>query len=158
MLVRTDESGNTQWTGSYGGGATDAAYQVLPTSDGGYVIGGGTMSVGAGNVDVWLLKTGPDPLDAIDHRWPIVAGFELFAYPNPFNASTTIRYDLASQADILLQLVDVQGRLVATLDQGLQTAGGHSVMLDASGMASGSYFANLQAGGASQSTRLVVLK
>jgi hypothetical protein len=55
--VKTDANGDTLWTRVYGGSAADYAYSVQQTSDGAYVIAGGTMSFGPpGKRDVWLLK------------------------------------------------------------------------------------------------------
>ena len=48
-------------------------------------------------------------------------------YPNPFNPSTQIRFDLASPADVTLQVFDALGRAVATLAQGPFPAGTHSL-------------------------------
>jgi len=55
-LVKADSSGNTQWGVTYGGTGTDIGFSVVPTSDGGYAIGGETNSYGAGNYDVYLVK------------------------------------------------------------------------------------------------------
>jgi hypothetical protein len=56
-LVKTDSSGNTQWSQTYGGRAQDGAYSVIQTSDGGYALAGYTDSYGAGSFDFWLVKT-----------------------------------------------------------------------------------------------------
>ena len=56
-LVKTDSSGNTQWSQIYGGRAQDGAYSVIQTRDGGYALAGYTDSFGAGNFDFWLIKT-----------------------------------------------------------------------------------------------------
>lgn len=44
------------WSRTYGGGTDDAAYSVHLTTDGGYVLGGSTLSYGAGSLDFWLVK------------------------------------------------------------------------------------------------------
>jgi hypothetical protein len=56
-LLRTDSLGDTVWTRVYGGPSSDYAYTALPTPDSGYVVVGYTASFGAGDWDVWLLKT-----------------------------------------------------------------------------------------------------
>jgi predicted secreted protein len=56
-LVKTDSSGNMQWSQAYGGSLNNGAYSVIQTSDGGYAIGGFTDSYGAGGYDFWLIKT-----------------------------------------------------------------------------------------------------
>jgi len=56
-IVKTDSLGNTLWTRVYGGELWDEGRHVEQTEDGGYIIVGGTYSYGAGDCDVWLLKT-----------------------------------------------------------------------------------------------------
>jgi len=56
-LVKTNFSGDTLWTRSYGGSNADFAQAVQQTADGGYIVAGYTSSFGAGNNDVYLLKT-----------------------------------------------------------------------------------------------------
>jgi len=57
FLVKTDASGNLQWAKTYGGTDYDLAYSVRQTSDGGYILAGETRSFGAGDYDIFLIKT-----------------------------------------------------------------------------------------------------
>ncbi len=57
FLIKTDAFGNVQWAKTYGGASLDIALSVQQTSDGGYIVTGGTLSFGAGNWDIFLIKT-----------------------------------------------------------------------------------------------------
>jgi hypothetical protein len=67
--------------------------------------------------------------------------FSIDSYPNPFNPSTTINYDLPVAGEVSLVVCDVLGRKVTELASGLHEAGYHSVIWNASDAASGVYFA-----------------
>ncbi|HTW92650.1 MAG TPA: FlgD immunoglobulin-like domain containing protein [bacterium] len=59
-LVKTNGQGDTLWTRTYGGTSDDVGNSVQQTTDGGYIIGGGTSSFGPGtptNSNVYLIKT-----------------------------------------------------------------------------------------------------
>jgi hypothetical protein len=63
-LVKTNNLGDTLWTRTYGGSNYDYATSVQQTADGGYIVAGYTESFGAGYADFYLVKTGPDGLEA----------------------------------------------------------------------------------------------
>lgn len=78
--------------------------------------------------------------------------------PNPFNPTTTIRFDLPTRAFVRLTIYDVMGRLVATLADGYRTAGRHEAVFDASGLTSGVYLYRLTAGDFSGGGKMVLVK
>ena len=56
-VVKTNSDGDTLWTRTYGGTGNDLAYAIELTTDGGYVVAGGTESFGAGSFDFYVVKT-----------------------------------------------------------------------------------------------------
>jgi len=80
------------------------------------------------------------------------------AYPNPFNPSTVISYQLQDANNTKLTIFDMQGREVTKLVDGYRNAGSHEVTFDGSGLASGIYFAGLSAGDLIQIKKLLLLK
>jgi hypothetical protein len=66
-------------------------------------------------------------------------------YPNPFNPSTTLRFELPCEAEVTLTAYDLLGREVAILFRTSAPAGGHEVLWNAAGLASGVYFVRLEA-------------
>ena len=83
--------------------------------------------------------------------------------PNPFNPSTEISYYLPVAADVLLEVYNVTGKRVATLERGRREKGPHVVMWqgvdDAGrGVASGIYFYRLRAGKEVISKKMVLLR
>jgi hypothetical protein len=216
-VVKTDSSGDTLWTHTYGGIYGESAYSILPLSDGGFAIAGGTSSFGVGphNIylvrinaqgdtlwtlafgdeyrvdaysmaltddggyivagtiqipvepegtqdDCFLAKTGPDtsathapsiewvshPLDFALHP----------AYPNPFNPTTTISFDLPFQNKISMNIYNILGQRVAVLMNGYALPGTHRLLWDASDLPSGVYFVTLESGESVQTRKVVLLK
>jgi predicted outer membrane repeat protein len=80
------------------------------------------------------------------------------AYPNPFNAVATLPYALPQATPVKLVVFDISGRRVATLLDGIQSAGYHKVIWDASRIPSGVYIARMDAAGVVQNARLVLQK
>lgn len=68
------------------------------------------------------------------------------AYPNPFNPTTTIQYDVPKASVVRLAVYDALGRVVESLVNSHQSLGKHAVAWDATGHPSGIYFYRLEAG------------
>lgn len=84
-------------------------------------------------------------------------------YPNPFNPTTTIRFDLPEASDVRLEVYDMMGRRVATLINGQMSAGRYEATWNAlsdsgSHVASGVYLYSMQAGSFKATYRMVLMK
>jgi hypothetical protein len=75
-------------------------------------------------------------------------------YPNPFNPSTQITFDLPEPSHVSLVIYDVLGRKVAELENGMKEAGYHSATWNGSAVASGVYFARFAARDAQGNVKL----
>jgi hypothetical protein len=78
--------------------------------------------------------------------------------PNPFRATSLIRFDLERAGQTSLRVYDVAGRRVASLVDGWRERGSYSEPLEASNLRSGVYFYVLESGGVSVKRRCVVLR
>ncbi len=86
------------------------------------------------------------PTSARQHRQGLPNNLELYqAYPNPFNPTTTISYDLPAVSFVTLKIFDVVGREVRTLVQEVEKPGMYQVKFDGTELASGVYFYRLAA-------------
>lgn len=55
-VLKLDSKGEVEWDKTYGGAKYEVANSILPISDGGYIVAGGTHTFGAGGSDAWILK------------------------------------------------------------------------------------------------------
>jgi uncharacterized delta-60 repeat protein len=78
-------------------------------------------------------------------------------FPNPFNPTTTIRFETPRVSHVKLVIYNLRGELVHALVDSEMAAGFHLVTFDASGLASGIYFYRLEAGGNFTATHKMVL-
>ncbi|MCL4548440.1 MAG: T9SS type A sorting domain-containing protein [Bacteroidetes bacterium] len=79
-------------------------------------------------------------------------------YPNPFNPSTTIKYQLPQDGFVSLKVYDMLGREVANLVNELKKAGTYEVSFDAHNLASGVYVYTIRVHDFVQSKKMVLLK
>ncbi len=129
---------------------------------------------GLGGIMIWELSqdlyNGRQPLleaaakairevTAVELRPQIAAGFRLYGnYPNPFNPTTVIAYQLSTASRVTLKVYDVLGRIIATLVDARQGPGNHTAAFGGTQLPSGVYFYVLRAGGESATGKMILLK
>ena len=86
------------------------------------------------------------------------ADFSVALFPNPTAESATVRFTLETPGDAQVRVFDARGRLVATLADGRQTAGEHTLRLSTAGLASGSYVVRLDVDGVAASRTLTLTR
>lgn len=79
-------------------------------------------------------------------------------YPNPFNPSTTIRFDLPEAVHVRLVVYDLMGRAVQRLVDGEMAAGSYEALFDGAGLPSGTYLFRMTAGSFTRTGRMMLLK
>ena len=92
-------------------------------------------------------------LEEVAHTFALNAN-----YPNPFNPSTVISFSLPTQSNTRLVVYNVIGQEVATLLNGMQSAGEHNVTFNASNLPSGVYYYKLEAAGTSQVQKMLLAR
>lgn len=85
-------------------------------------------------------------------------GIKFSAYPNPAINSTKIHYEIASSAKVQIDVIDMTGRIVTTLNEGFKTVGQHAVTLNTEELKSGVYFVSVNANGNRLTKRLTINK
>lgn len=159
-VVKTDSAGDMLWSRNYGGPGEDGAASIKQTPDEGYIIAGSTTSFGAGGNDAFIIRLTTDQTSIAENRNPYLpAEISLSPnYPNPFNSSTTISFELANPGYVKLAIYDLLGRKIsAPIDQYLEP-GEYDYNFIASNLPSGIYFYRLDVGNSIKSGRMALLK
>ena len=79
-------------------------------------------------------------------------------FPNPFNATTHIRYNIPQSGRVTLKVYDLMGRVVSVLLDRYQEAGSYDVIFQPKDLASGIYFYTLTSGNFTATKKLILLK
>jgi len=165
-IIRTDTVGLNYWTMIFGGVNYDCAYSIQGTRDGGYIITGITNSFGAGNFDVYLVKTTPDPVYMGEYQFSKAPAVNLQVLPNPSRGTVKIKFKIPEisaqinvRSQVMLRIYDVTGRLVKSFSLSAP------FVLDWSGyddnrnpVSSGVYLLRLEAGEENITRKLVLIR
>lgn len=122
----------------------------------------GTWTEGSDLPGDAALVTNPGDVNSIPTS--IFDGSNLFTYelsnnyPNPFNPSTTIKYELAEKSEVSIKIFNIKGEEIQTLVNTEQNAGNYKVDFNAYGLGSGIYIYRIQAGNFVQSKKMTLLK
>jgi hypothetical protein len=106
-----------------------------------------------------LLEVVDGPTDVAQNDNGLPTEYRLYnSYPNPFNPSTTIKYDLKAETNVSLKVFNAVGQEVTTLVRARQSAGRYSIVFNAKALSSGVYFYRLEAGPYVKVQKMLLLK
>ncbi len=85
------------------------------------------------------------------------------AYPNPFNPSTTITYRIETANNLIVNIYDITGQLINTLQNGYQSQGWHSIIWNGTDnnnnqVPAGIYLEKITSNNTTKTTKLMLLK
>ncbi|HET7153326.1 MAG TPA: T9SS type A sorting domain-containing protein, partial [Candidatus Kapabacteria bacterium] len=121
-------------------------------------VGGGYVFAGTSN-GVWRRPLSDFGINAVNEKSnDLPAQFSLSQnYPNPFSGATNVEFRIPNEEYVTLNVYNALGEQVATLAQGMMSAGTHSVQLSAEGLQNGLYFYRLTAGKSVQTGKMTVI-
>jgi hypothetical protein len=99
-------------------------------------------------------KRGRNKLDGAEYPMDL----SISASPNPFNATTRISYSLAEPGKISLEIFNIRGQKITTLEDGWKSSGLHTAQWSADNYATGMYFVRLNTGVEYRVQKVVLLK
>ena len=146
-IIKTTNSGAT-WQNDITG-VTAGFWSVhFPSTSAGYAVGAGGM----------IQKCNPTVgVNMISTELP--QEFKLYnSYPNPFNPSTTIKFDIAGLTKVKIAVFDVLGKEIQTLVNDNLKSGKYELQFDATGLSSGMYFYTMEAGDYKSIKKMVLVK
>ena len=150
--------------------------QILGGEDGDFVIGSGIFTLKPGEQQKVILalvyantpsdlitkvqSIQTDPIFVvINKNFKVNKKFQLLVnYPNPFNPSTTVVFNLQKTCDVTLKIFNILGEKVTTLVSDRLSAGSYSIEWDASSQASGVYLYRLQASDYVETRKMVLMR
>lgn len=84
--------------------------------------------------------------------------FELSVFPNPSVDAATVNFKLTAEEMVTVEIYNIVGSLVSTIETGNKTAGTHTIKIDNSNLSNGSYFVKLTVGNTVVASKFNVIK
>lgn len=143
---------SNNWTHIIDGLSTLKCRPIIIASD-------GSAIVGTGDGGIYRSSHPLKNITSVNDNYNQPGSFALLQnYPNPFNPTTTISYELPFQTNVTLSVFNELGQKVALLVNGIQAAGNHNIIFNASNLSSGIYLYRIEAGNFHETKKLILLK
>lgn len=157
--VKYNNNGLLVWTIRFNGGVNgnDVANSVAFDQSGDVYVAGKSTGSGSSNDFVTVKYSKTSGIHIISSA--IENGFKLFDnYPNPFNPSTKISFNIPKASFVKLNIFDVNGKEIETLVNGRLDDGLYEVTFNPTGLSSKMYFYRLEAGDFVQTKKMIFIK
>lgn len=157
--IKYNSSGQEQWVAIYNGpgAGDDWASSISTDASGNAYVTGWSEGVGTGYDFATIKYSSTTGVKTLSNDPPSEYAL-LQNFPNPFNPTTTIRWNLPETGLVILKIYDVLGREVSILVNEELSAGKHEVIFEAIQFSSGVYFYQLKAGDFIQTNKMLLLK
>ncbi|MDQ3020962.1 MAG: SBBP repeat-containing protein [Bacteroidota bacterium] len=161
--IKYTTSGEQKWIKDFNGSGgignnDDIAKGILINGSGNLYVMGESMGSEETKLDFCLVKYSEDfPTSIIDSN--IKQSFELYDnFPNPFNPSTKISFNVSVVSNVKLTIYDISGREVSLLENSILQPGKYQYQWNASQFASGTYFYKIQASDFVMTKKMTLIK
>lgn len=166
-LIKTDIQGNKVWDKTYGGPNDDYITGLDETTDGGFILGGGSASDissdksqnSFGSTDYWLIRLAGNLVGIPENK---DSGFHLSQnFPNPFSQNTTVSFNLPRSETVEFTIFNDHGKTVVKLKRKYEAGENQIIWRDLKGseaLPTGNYFYQLKAGNFSETKKMLLIK
>jgi hypothetical protein len=158
LIMKFNAHSDSLWTRIFQKDQYAWSDDIHQTVDGGYIVAG-TVSYDIGNSsDMWILKLDETGMVGIQSDiMPTLSG-NVTISPNPFTASTVIRYSLDRPSFVRMIIYDSAGRQVDEPVCSFQAAGIHWLQWDAGGIHTGLYYCFIMVNGRNIPTKMMIIR
>lgn len=116
------------------------------------------VNSGIASVRDYLLRL-EKPNNENEDELLVIKEFKLYNnYPNPFNPSTNIKFEIPSDSYVTLKVYDILGNEIASLINEEKTTGAYEVNFNARNFSSGIYFYTITAGSFTDAKKMLLVK
>ena len=77
-------------------------------------------------------------------------------FPNPFSGSTTFKYFVSETGNVSFHVLDITGREVKVISEGIKAAGNYSLQLKSENLINGIYFVQMKAGNRTSTRKMII--
>jgi photosystem II stability/assembly factor-like uncharacterized protein len=145
-------NGGTNWVQQNSGttGGLTSVQFIYPDTSKGWICGNNGR----------ILKTGNGGVTSLYQAgFKIPEGFSISQnFPNPFNPSTLIKFEIPSESNVRIEIFDIAGKKVDELVNSRLKAGIYNSVWDAGGFSSGTYFYTVIAGNFTATKKMILIK